>query len=746
MDKEKKREELTGTLRRVVFENPENNWTVASVDVDGQTEPVTITGALVGLHQGLPITLSGHWEEDKKYGKQFRVATYLTHTPQTVLGIERYLGSGMIDGVGPELAKRIVSLFGPQTLKVIEEEPNKLRKVSGIGPSRVSKIAAAWQEHKSIQDVMVFLRGHGVPLGFATRIYKEYGDRAIALVTENPYRLALEIWGIGFTSADSIARSLGIEATAPARMEAGVIHALGEIIEDGNLICSKNELCIRAEALLQADVNLIESAVTRLVDGGILTREAAPGGEEVLSLQWAWDTECGAAMELARILKERVEGKDSPFDKAIKQFSKEAKLELAPAQVEAVKSAMTDRCVVITGGPGVGKTTIVRAITWLYGQKNTRVALAAPTGRAAKKLTESTGAQAITLHRLLEFQPQSGGFERNAERQLEFDAIIVDEASMIDIKLFFALVSAVPSGARLIFVGDIDQLPSVGPGAVLADLMASEHIKVVRLTEIFRQASASQIIVNAHRVNNGELPQTEKTESDFYIIDRDDPDSAVSTICELVTNRIPKKFGLHPVRDIQVLAPMHRGKLGTQVLNGVLQDKLNPATAGGILKRGDKQFRAGDKVMQIRNDYDREVFNGDIGLVHSILREKEEVIVELHDGRFIRYEKGNLDQLVHAYAITVHKSQGSEYPAVVLPLLSQHYMMLQRNLLYTAMTRGRKLVIIVGSKRAISTAVKQDESRRRKTLLGERLKRAMLDLEPHWRAPIANQPIFPTQK
>jgi exodeoxyribonuclease V alpha subunit len=730
-------ESLEGTLERIVFQNQDNQWTVARLEPAAGGPPVTVVGSLYGVTPGTPLALRGSWQVDRKYGRQFRVDSYHTRSPETLLGIERYLGSGLIPGIGPELAKRLVDRFGLETLAVIERTPQRLTEVGGIGPARAKSIAGAWVEQKEIQDVMIFLRGHGVSAAYAARIYRRYGADAIGVVRRNPYRLAIDIWGIGFKIADGIARSLGIDEAAPERIEAGLLHVLGQLVEDGHVHAPEAVVLERAADLLGSavDTAMLEGGAGRLVGTGLVVRERLTGGAPCLSLAAMWQSEGEAAAGFARLSATPMSRWKIDVPAALHWFEERSGIELAAEQRRAVAAAMTDTCVVVTGGPGVGKTTIVRAIVTLWAAKNRRVALAAPTGRAAKRLSESTGAQALTLHRLLEFQPQTGGFERNAEHPLEVDAVVVDEVSMVDVELFRALVTAIPPAAQLVLVGDVDQLPSVGPGAVLSDVIASRAATVVELSEIFRQAAESRIVVNAHRVNRGEMPELEPPagdapeRSDFYFVERDGPAEAQQTLIELIADRIPARFRLDPMRDIQLLTPMHRGELGTVVLNQLLQARLNPPGPGRLeISRGERSFRVGDKVMQIRNDYGREVFNGDVGIARH-LREGEDgervLEVELVDGRAIDYAVSELDQLSHAYAISVHKSQGSEYPAVVIPIFTQHYLMLQRNLLYTAITRGKRLVVLVGSRRAVSMAVRNEAAQRRWTWLSERIQRAL---------------------
>ena len=719
---------LEGVLDKVVFQNPESHWTVARLVPDSGGTPITVVGNLVNLAPGMPLHLRGQWVENRRFGRQFKITTWLPKKPQTVRGIERYLNSASIPGVGTALAKRIVEHFGIDFLDVIDNAPHRLCEVEGVGKARANGIAKAWAELAAINEVMIFLQGHNATGAHALRIYKRYGTDAIEVVRQNPYRLALEVWGIGFATADGIAESLGIARDAPARLEAGLLHVLGELEDHGHCFAPEEYALDRCAELLQVDVDQMPAAVERLVPEGLVVREYLDNIGAALSLGTMRDCETEAAQALAQLV---IDDRAKLFDNTddfVANYQRTNDIELAPEQRRAIAACAQSKCVVITGGPGVGKTTVVRAIVAMLLAEHLRVALAAPTGRAAKRLSESAGLDALTLHRLLEFQPHTATFDRDADRPLDLDVLIVDEASMVDIRLFHGLIVAMPPTARLILVGDVDQLPSVGPGAVLADIIASDCVTVVRLNEIFRQAAQSDIIVNAHAINAGEMPElnaggSDKQSSDFFFVERPDPVSARDTVLQLVSQRIPQKFGFDPVRDIQVLTPMHRGELGTRALNEVLQAELGDDNAP-TLTHGQRQFRVGDKVMQVRNNYDKEIFNGDIGIVQALSSDKE-MIVELLDGRHVRVEKGGLDELTHAFACSIHKSQGCEYPCVVITLATQHYMMLQRNLLYTAITRGKELVVVVGASRAVSMAVNNESPSQRWTWLDKRTANAI---------------------
>lgn len=714
---------LDGTLERITFRG-EEYYTVARFTTDGG-EPITIVGKLVEINEGMPITVVGQWVVDKKYGRQFRVSFAHPRTPKTVLGIERFLGSGLIHGIGSSLAKRIVEKFGKDTLEVIDKAPQRLTEVVGIGTARAKQLADAVAAQRHVQEVMVFLQGHGVTMASAARIVKRYGKDAINVVRANPYRLAHEVWGIGFRTADAIAEKLGIARDADERLEAGLLHALESSVEDGHLHLPDDELLAAAAELLQIDVAKLPPRLGALEARKLIVREVLGNRGPCTELPELHDAETESAALLAELASSPARSFPLDVGAAIHAFESVTGLELATQQRQAVEAALRDRCVVITGGPGVGKTTIVKAIVHLARLGHRRVSLAAPTGRAAKRMTEATAAEAMTIHRLLEYQPHEGGFQRNRENPLEADLLVVDEASMVDALLFRAVLGALRPGAQLVLVGDIDQLPSVGAGAVLSDVIDSGAATVIRLTEIFRQAAASKIVVSAHKINHGELPDVDTTgnTSDFYFISREEPDAARATIVELVSDRIPARFGFDAITEVQVLTPMHRGELGTAAINRALQDKLNPSRGGAELVRGERAFRRGDKVMQLKNDYDRNVFNGDIGVIQNI--DGEGMMLVDFDGRSATYERAELDQLVHAYAVSVHKSQGSEYPAVVIALATQHFMMLQRSLLYTAVTRGKKLVVIVGTKRAVQLAVRNAEAKRRYTWLAERVRTAM---------------------
>jgi len=714
---------VTGVLERVVFSNEENAWSVVRLTVPGEREPVTAVGNLLGVQPGESLRLEGQWVVDPKFGRQLKVSSYSVVAPSTAEGIERYLGSGMVRGVGKEMAKRLVAAFGLQTLDVIEREPERLKEVKGLGPKRRAEISRAFAEQREAREVMVFLQSHGVATGHAIKICKRYGQDALRQVREDPYRLAIDIHGIGFLSADRIAAALGFAKTAPQRVEAGVLHLLAEAADRGHLFLPATRLTEEARRLLEIPAAPVEAAVETLSAAEQVIVEPLPKNEpaagSAVYLKPLHAAEAGLAARLRALLAQPVLPLQIDAERAVAWFEKKEGVTLAPAQREAVRRGLTSKVLVVTGGPGTGKTTLVRGIVEILGKKERTVALAAPTGRAAKRLAEATGSPAATIHRLLEFDPRARRFLRDHDRPLACDLLIVDEASMLDTVLAYHLLKAIPNGGRLILVGDVDQLPSVGPGRVLGDLIRSGKVDVVSLDFIFRQGETSQIVQNAHRIQRGELPVASRDlGGDFFLAERGRPEEVLETLVELVTRRIPARFGLDPVEEIQVLSPMNRGLLGTDNLNQVLREVLNPG--GRAVAHGPHNLRVGDKVMQVRNDYELEVWNGDLGRVTGVDEENERLAVEI-DGRQILYDFPQLDELVLAYACTIHKSQGSEYPCVVVPLHTQHHVMLQRNLLYTAVTRARRLAVLVGERRAIAVAVGNGRTGARFTLLAERL-------------------------
>jgi exodeoxyribonuclease V alpha subunit len=709
---------IEGTLERVIYSNEENHYTVAQLLPEGgarRTEPITIVGNIAGLNVGETVRAQGHWVNHKQFGRQFAVERFESVLPRTIVGIRKYLGSGLIKGVGDTFADRIVEKFGERTLEVIDSFSGRLREVEGIGPERAKRIKEAWMAQKSVRDIMIFLQGYGIGSSHAAKIFKQYGENTMAVVQENPYRLAKDISGIGFRTADGIASKMGIERDSIHRLKAGVVHTLDRATDEGHTCLPRERLVEAARELLEVEIAPIEKAIDLLSAAGDVVIE-----DDFVYLARLCRSERGVATKIHELRDAPLALPSIDFDKALTWVQQKTSVALAAAQRNAVQTALTSKICVITGGPGVGKTTIVNSIVRILRAKNGKVLLAAPTGRAAKRMSEATGVPAQTIHRLLKYEPREGGFTHNERRPLQGDMIIIDETSMLDIPLAYHLLKAIPLAASVVFVGDVDQLPSVGPGNFLRDVIDSDRVPVVRLTEIFRQAKNSFIITNAHLVNEGHMPVFDAPEeSDFFFINEEQPEKVLATIKTLCSERVPKKFGFDPMRDVQVLTPMHKGLCGSENLNRELQSTLNPT--GPNVQRLGRTYRVGDRVMQIRNNYDKDVFNGDLGRVKKIDLIEQHVVVQV-DERDVPYEFTDMDELLPAYAISVHKSQGNEYPCVIVPLLTQHFVLLQRNLLYTAITRGKKLVILIGSKKALSIAIHNNKTAARYSRLKERLR------------------------
>ncbi|MHB9057285.1 MAG: SF1B family DNA helicase RecD2 [Bacillota bacterium] len=715
---------IEGTVEKINFTNEETLYTVARLALPGGGSTVTFVGNFAKLSVGERVRLTGEWVVHPEYGRQLQVESYEALPPTTPKGIERYLGSGLIKGIGPATAKRLVAAFGEDTLKVIEEHPERLRSVEGVGQIKAERIVASLADQRELKEVMVFLQGHEISPGLAMRLHRQYGRRTIEVIRENPYRLADEVFGVGFKTADKIARQLGMAPDDPNRLDAGLRYALAEATGEGHVYLPADQLWRRAAELLEAPKAELEASLGRLASSGEVTIE----GQDIF-LASLHRAEVGLAERL-RLLDQAAAVPIAAEERVTKEIA--ASLAgggpaLGDEQQQAVAMAMSSGVTVITGGPGTGKTTVINTVLDLFERFGRRVVLCAPTGRAAKRMTEATGREAGTVHRTLEYRYAPGqglSFARNEDNPLEDDAVVVDEASMLDLSLCHHLARAVRPGARLILVGDVDQLPAVGPGNVLRDVIASGAFAVARLTRIYRQAGESLIVLNAHRINAGEPPELNRRDGDFFFIEEEDPEKIRAEMIQLVTRRLADFRGFDPIRDIQVLSPMHRTPVGVEVLNRELQERLNPAPEGAERAAGPARFRPGDKVMQVRNDYQKGVFNGDIGWVVAVDDEEGEVTVSFPESdveRQVIYDRGELDELTLAYAISVHKSQGSEYRAVVMPLTTQHYVMLQRNLLYTAITRARELVVLVGTRKALSVALHNDQIQRRFTRLKERL-------------------------
>lgn len=704
-------EEIFGYVENIVFAG--ESFTVARLKEPRKQELTCIVGPLPSLQPGETIRCLGEWKHHPQYGRQFVVQEFESKEPSDLLGIQKYLESGLIKGIGPTYAERIVNHFGIDTLKIIDADPRRLSEIPGIGPKRIDMIKSCWHEQKGIREVMVFLQAHGITTGFAQKIFKAYGEQSIQKVKEDPFALARDIGGIGFKIADQIAQKIGIPPSSATRIQAGIEHMLWELSEDGHTCFPEADLKVAAAAMLRVEEDLVnENIQTSVRDGGLIR------DRDLIWLKPFYHAEVGISRELRRLQMAPGNLRQVHVEKALQWVEEKLKLEFAPEQRMAIAQSVQEKFHIITGGPGTGKSTITRAILKISEKLTDHILMAAPTGRAAKRMTEITGKKASTIHSMLEMDFVSGGFKRNKENPLRCDLLIIDEASMIDTLLFYQLLKAIPSSARVILIGDIDQLPSVGAGNVLKDLLSSETLGFTRLTQIYRQASHSKIVTNAHRINRGEFPEF-LGGSDFKFVENDTQEEILATIIDLVTKRLPEKFRFHKFEDIQVLSPMKRGLIGCENLNVVLQKELNPSIAP--LCRMGRTFHVGDKVMQIRNDYEKLIFNGDVGTILSIDLSSQMLAVRFEDRR-IEYNFSEIDDLVLAYAVSIHKYQGSECPCIIIPLHMSHFKMLHRNLLYTGITRGKKLVILVGTKQAISMAVRNDEVKKRFTGLMETLK------------------------
>lgn len=714
-------EKLDGQVERVVFQNEENGFCVLRVNVRGHKEPITVTGTVPTTNAGEWLAADGEWFTDPRHGRQFKAEQIRLSQPDNLEGIERYLGSGLIKGIGKEYASRLVQAFGRDVFDVIENASGKLLKVEGIGKLRKQRIKEAWDEQKSVRKIMSFLFSHGVSTTRAFRIHKIYGDKAIETVQRDPYCLARDIRGIGFLIADKIAMRLGITKDSDLRARAGLEYQLGEFTAAGHAAYPREELIGKTVELLEVDYLIVERALDYSITHERLIQQSDTRGRDLVYLPKLYHAEISLAKKLLQLQQGRHPCPTINVEKALEWVGQRSGISLAASQQEALRKAIASKVMIITGGPGVGKTTLVNSVLMVLRAKKLRVALCAPTGRAAKRMSETTGMEAKTIHRLLQYNPQQGGFVHDSENPMACDVLIVDESSMIDIVLAASLMDAVPYHAAVIFVGDADQLPSVGPGRVLQDMIASKVIPVGHLNEVFRQAATSMIVTNAHRINQGQMPEfpEEKAVSDCYFVEADDPERALQLIGKMVKQSLPQKFRFNPMQDVQVLSPMQKGGLGARNLNHHLQQLLNPS--GDQVERFGVFYRVGDKVMQTENDYDKEVYNGDIGRIQKIDQELSELVVDF-DGRAVMYDFRELDALALSYAITIHKSQGSEYPCVIIPLHTQHFVMLQRSLIYTAVTRAKKLVLIVGNRKALSLAVGRADSRERITSLIDRLR------------------------
>ena len=704
-------QKLRCVVERITYQNPENGYSVMRVKVKGYDELVTLVGNLLEVPAGSVLLCEGDWKVDKRYGSQFVAQTWEEVMPATLYGIEKYLGSGLVKGIGPKFAQLIVSRFGLDTIEIIETDIKRLYEVPGIGQKRVEKIAESWEKQKDIKNVMLFLQGYGVSTAYAAKIYRQYGKESIDTVKTNPYKLADDIWGIGFKTADTIASKMGYEKNDLRRLKSGVTYTLSHMAEEGNVYAEEDQLVKSAIELLDADEAPVRQAISEMLQSEDLIADA-----EAIYMPPFYYAEVGTANRLNKLL-DCVEGSLFNIIPDISVISKQTGVEYDEVQAEAIREAVSSKVMVLTGGPGTGKTTTTQGIIAALKAMGLRILLAAPTGRAAKRMSEATGMEAKTIHRLLEYNPKDG-YKRNDDNPLEGDALIVDECSMIDLLLMNNLMKAIPAGMRLVLVGDIDQLPSVGAGNVLRDIIDSKRIPVIRLTRIFRQAQESRIVMSAHAINKGVFPDTSNGKhTDFFFIQQEDPEQAVDTIVKLVKERLPNAYK-RPTSDIQVLTPMQRGVVGAANLNMALQTVLNPGQVS--LNRSGYSFRQGDRVMQLRNNYDKEVFNGDLGYIERVDMEDRTLFV-CFDGRTVEYDVSELDELTLAYATTIHKSQGSEYPIVVMPVLMTHYIMLQRNLIYTGITRAKKICVLVGTKKALSFAIRNLSVLKRNTKLKERL-------------------------